>query len=159
VAVKQGMPATFEGGAAAVKSVLTTAGVDMTGDHLVDGSGLSRADQLSPSLLTSVLATAVESKQPRLRTLLAGLPVASYSGTLANRFDGTTATAGVGLVRAKTGTLTSVSALAGMVITTDGHILTFALIANGVTGTSAGTAAAEDALDQIAATLAGCGCS
>jgi D-alanyl-D-alanine carboxypeptidase/D-alanyl-D-alanine-endopeptidase (penicillin-binding protein 4) len=159
VAVKQGMPATFEGGVAAVKAVLTAAGVDMAGDHLVDGSGLSRADQLSPGLLTSVLATAVETRQPRLRTLLAGLPVASYSGTLANRFDGTTATAGVGLVRAKTGTLTSVSALAGMVITTDGHILTFALIANGVTGTAAGTAAAEDALDQVAATLAGCGCS
>jgi D-alanyl-D-alanine carboxypeptidase/D-alanyl-D-alanine-endopeptidase (penicillin-binding protein 4) len=89
--------------------------------------------------------------------MLAGLPVASYSGTLAERFEGVTATAGVGLVRAKTGTLTGVSALAGMVTTTDGHILTFALIANGIA--SNGTDSAEAALDQIAATLAGCGCS
>jgi D-alanyl-D-alanine carboxypeptidase/D-alanyl-D-alanine-endopeptidase (penicillin-binding protein 4) len=157
VAVKEGAPSTFAGGAEAVRTVLGAIGIDVSGDQLVDGSGLSRSDRLTPSLLTSIFAAAASPKQPKLRTLLAGLPVASYSGTLANRFGGAGATAGVGLVRAKTGTLTGVSSLAGMVTTTDGHILTFALIANGVTMT--GTPAAEAALDQIAATLAGCGCA
>ena len=157
VAVKQGAPVTFVGGAEAVRTVLGAAGIDVSGDQLVDGSGLSRSDRLTPSLLTAVFTTAAGTQQPKLRTLLAGLPVAAYSGTLSDRFTGAGANAGVGLVRAKTGTLTGVSALTGMVTTVDGHILTFALIANGVT--MAGTSAAEAALDQIAATLADCGCS
>ncbi|MFI5955500.1 D-alanyl-D-alanine carboxypeptidase/D-alanyl-D-alanine-endopeptidase [Cryptosporangium sp. NPDC051539] len=156
IAVKRGLPATFAGGTQALKAVLDEAGIDTAGFGLVDGSGLSRNDRLTPNLLTSLLTAAVGNDHPQLRSLLAGLPVASYSGTLADRFDGTSATAGVGLVRAKTGTLSGVSSLAGMTITLDGRILTFAAVANGVP--DGGTEAAEAALDQIAATLARCGC-
>jgi D-alanyl-D-alanine carboxypeptidase/D-alanyl-D-alanine-endopeptidase (penicillin-binding protein 4) len=157
VAVKEKQPATFTGGANAVRGVLSGIGIDISGERLVDGSGLSRSDRLSPNLLTSVFAAAAGNKHPQLRTLLAGLPVAAYSGTLAKRFGGVAATAGVGLVRAKTGTLSGVSSLAGIVTTSDGHIVTFALLANGIT--ESGTVAAEAALDAIAAKLAGCGCS
>jgi D-alanyl-D-alanine carboxypeptidase/D-alanyl-D-alanine-endopeptidase (penicillin-binding protein 4) len=156
IAVKKGVPASFANGAASLKTVLDEAGIDTTGFGLVDGSGLSRLDRVTPNLLTGLLAAAVGPDHPQLRTLLAGLPVASYSGTLADRFDGASATAGVGLVRAKTGTLSGVSSLAGMTVTTDGRILTFAAVANGVPG--GGTESAEAALDEIAATLAHCGC-
>jgi D-alanyl-D-alanine carboxypeptidase/D-alanyl-D-alanine-endopeptidase (penicillin-binding protein 4) len=155
-AVKQGLPATFEGGTQARKAVLDEAGIDTAGYGLIDGSGLSRLNLLTPDLLTSLLAKAVGNDHPQLRTLLAGLPVASYSGTLADRFGGQPATAGVGVVRAKTGTLSGVSSLAGMTVTVEGRILTFAAVANGVP--SSGGKAAEAALDEIAATLARCGC-
>jgi D-alanyl-D-alanine carboxypeptidase/D-alanyl-D-alanine-endopeptidase (penicillin-binding protein 4) len=62
-------------------------------------------------------------------------------------------------VRAKTGTLTGVSALAGLVHDADGRLIVFALIADRVPGGEAGTAGSEAALDRVAAALAGCGCS
>ena len=69
----------------------------------------------------------------------------------------TTTTSGIGppgTVRAKTGTLLGVHALAGTVVTTDGRLLAFAVVADG----SGSDAAAEAALDEFAAALAACGC-
>jgi D-alanyl-D-alanine carboxypeptidase/D-alanyl-D-alanine-endopeptidase (penicillin-binding protein 4) len=56
------------------------------------------------------------------------------------------------VVRAKTGTLAGVHALAGLVVTADGRPLVFALLANDSPVDPRGQ------LDRIAATLAGCGC-
>jgi len=57
-------------------------------------------------------------------------------------------------VRAKTGTLTGVSSLAGQVVTADGALLSFALIAD----RSGDVGAAQQAIDRVIARLAGCGC-
>jgi D-alanyl-D-alanine carboxypeptidase/D-alanyl-D-alanine-endopeptidase (penicillin-binding protein 4) len=83
--------------------------------------------------------------------------VADWDGTLAGRFtaDDPAAHRGAGLVRAKTGTLTSVSTLAGVVTTTSGRLLIFAFMAPAVGGTVAATDAAESALDRSAAALVG----
>jgi D-alanyl-D-alanine carboxypeptidase/D-alanyl-D-alanine-endopeptidase (penicillin-binding protein 4) len=89
-----------------------------------------------------------------VRNLIAALPVAAWSGTLASRYVTGSARAGAGLVRAKTGTLTGVSALAGTVHDRSGELLAFAFIAD----RAADKTAAEPALDAIAARLAGCGC-
>ena len=61
--------------------------------------------------------------------------------------------AGRGVVRAKTGTLTGVSSLAGVVTDADGRLLVFALMTNG-----GNTAEVRSRLDEMAATLSGCGC-
>jgi D-alanyl-D-alanine carboxypeptidase/D-alanyl-D-alanine-endopeptidase (penicillin-binding protein 4) len=89
--------------------------------------------------------------------VLSGLPVAGWSGTLADRFQAPAGTgrAGVGVVRAKTGTLSGVNAMSGVVTTAEGRPLVFALLADGVT---VGAPAAEAKLDAIAAALARCRC-
>ncbi len=91
----------------------------------------------------------------RRTSVLDMLPVAGWSGTLAGRYLGS---AGAGVVRAKTGTLTGVSTLAGLVHDEDGRLLAFAVMADRVGAAEADTTAAEAALDRVAATLASCGC-
>gem|GEM_PF-77211 len=144
---------SFAGAVTAVRAALSGLGVDLTGATLVDGSGLSNLNRLTTHLLAGVLLAAAGPAHPQLHGLFSGLPVAGYSGTLADRFRSpdTASTAGVGEVRAKTGTLTGVSALAGYVVDAGGRLLAFALIADRVTGS---TQDAEAALDTVATALA-----
>jgi D-alanyl-D-alanine carboxypeptidase/D-alanyl-D-alanine-endopeptidase (penicillin-binding protein 4) len=151
VAIAGKLPATFEGGAQAVIQALSGAGLDMSGVTLADGSGLSQSDRIPAGVLTEVVAAAADGSLEGASTLLSGLPVAGYDGTL---FDRGEAGAAPGTVRAKTGTLLGVHALAGTVVTTDGRLLAFAVVADG----SGNEVAAERALDDVAAALAGCGC-
>jgi D-alanyl-D-alanine carboxypeptidase/D-alanyl-D-alanine-endopeptidase (penicillin-binding protein 4) len=152
VAIAMDRPATFEGGAQAVVQALADAGIDMTGVALSDGSGLSQDDRIPAGVLTAVVTGAADGSLPHASALLSGLPVAGYDGTLFDRGD---AGAAPGTVRAKTGTLLGVHALAGTVVTTEGRLLAFAVVADG----SGDELAAEGALDDVAAALAGCGCS
>jgi serine-type D-Ala-D-Ala carboxypeptidase/endopeptidase (penicillin-binding protein 4) len=152
VALVEGRPVTFTGGAAAVKAVLARLGV-AGGDGMRDGSGLAASDRVSPAALTTVLR--LSAARSALRDVVAGLPVAAWSGTLASRYLRGSARAGAGVVRAKTGTLTGVSSLAGTVHDRSGRLLAFAFMAD----RTGSTEAAEAALDALAARLAGCGCS
>lgn len=151
VALALDKPASFAGGAAAVTQELGALGLPMGGVHIVDGSGLSHQNRLTPALLTAILALAARPDQPRLHSLFTGLPVAGYSGTLRQRFATPSVNPADGDVRAKTGTLTGVSALAGYVTDARGRLLVFAAMADEVV---AGTWAAEQALDQIGLALA-----
>lgn len=153
VAVAKKQPATFAGAAAAVSEVLKPLGVDVSQLTLHDGSGLARGNRLTPEVLTQVLALAASADHPKLRPVLTGLPVAAFSGTLDDRFDSESASPGAGVVRAKTGTLSGISTLAGVVTTKDGDLLAFAVMADQRDGW------AEPALDRIAAKLATCGCA
>jgi D-alanyl-D-alanine carboxypeptidase/D-alanyl-D-alanine-endopeptidase (penicillin-binding protein 4) len=153
VALAQGRPASFAGGAAAVRAVLARLGLD-PGAGMVDSSGLAASDRVPVAVLTGVLRLAAAGDRPGLAALLAGLPVAAWSGTLADRYLKGSARGAAGLVRAKTGTLTGVSALAGTVHDRDGRLLAFAVVAD----RAPDTARAEAALDGVAAGLASCGC-
>ncbi|MGY1884715.1 D-alanyl-D-alanine carboxypeptidase/D-alanyl-D-alanine-endopeptidase [Blastococcus sp. SYSU DS0753] len=154
VALSRGEPATFEGAARAIVDTLDEAGLDVTGVALADASGLSREDVVTAELLTALVRGAADGSLGNAAGLLAGLPVAGYDGTLADRGDDDPATA-PGTVRAKTGTLLGVNALAGTIVTADGRLLAFAVVADEATGSEV---AAEAALDEVAATLAACGC-
>lgn len=157
VAVKTEKPASFTGAAAAISEVLGTAGVHV-GSGMLDGSGLAAGDRLSPATLTDVLHLIATSNSGPAAVVTA-LPVAGWSGTLSDRYvSGATGSSAAGDVRAKTGTLTGVSSLAGFVHDSSGRLLAFALIADQVGPSVAATDRAESALDAVAATLAGCGC-
>jgi D-alanyl-D-alanine carboxypeptidase/D-alanyl-D-alanine-endopeptidase (penicillin-binding protein 4) len=131
--------------------VLGQAGAD-PGAGMLDASGLAAADRISTATLARVLRSIAMT--PRLRTVLAALPVAGWSGTLAGRYRVGPARAAAGLIRAKTGTLTAVSSLAGLVHDRSGRLLAFAFIAD----RAQSNAVADAALDRLAARLAGCGC-
>lgn len=155
VAVAEGLPASFTGGTQAVRTVLERLGVDLTGAVLHDGSGLARSNQLKPRTLLQVLALAADPDRPRLGGLLGALPVAGFSGSLAGRFT-VRAEAGLGRVRAKTGTLTGVHGLAGTVAARDGTVLTYVALADRVSIEN--TLWVRDRLDRISAALARCAC-
>lgn len=158
VAIARKQPATFEGAAAAMKTVLTELGVSVDGFGLVDGSGLSKNGRLSAKLLTSVLSAAARSDRPQLHAVFAGLPVAGYSGTLSDRYTkAANGGAAAGYIRAKTGTLGAdgVHGLAGIVTDVDGRTLAFAVLANSVTKPEL---TVREGIDRIAAAIASCGC-
>lgn len=155
VAIAGGYPATFAGGVAAVKAALASLGVDPSGLATVDASGLSPLDRVTPATLVALLRLAITPGHDRLTAIYTGLPVAGFYGTLSGRF-GATAAAGAGVIRAKTGTLDGVAALAGYLRDSSGATLVFATIATGVPMT--GTAVTEAALDRLTASLAVCGC-
>ena len=109
-------------GLAAERAWLTGAGVDLTGVTVVDGSGLSRDDRVSCHFFGDLL-----SRGGPQSPLAQSLAVPGKPGTLDKRF--TSADLG-SHVRAKTGTLTAVTALSGWVATDPGRNLTFSLLIN-----------------------------
>jgi D-alanyl-D-alanine carboxypeptidase/D-alanyl-D-alanine-endopeptidase (penicillin-binding protein 4) len=153
VARASGRSPTFAGGAAAVMAAVAPElhGASL---RLADGCGLSVLDRASPRALAHLLAAAASPDRPQLRPILAGLPVAGLTGTLADRYAGGPAAAARGVVRAKTGTLDGVSSLAGLAVDRDGRLLAFAVVAD----RAPYYLTAEAALDRVAARIAGCGC-
>ncbi len=161
VAIALGLPATFAGAAAADMTELRRLGIT-TQASLVDGSGLSPADKIAPETLVRVLAAATG--RADLRGAVTGLPVAGFTGTLSaggSAFGGIGGVAGGaarGVVRAKTGNLSTVATLAGLAYDKAGALLFFAIMAPQVPGADQLPRAAA-AIDAAAAGLAGCGCS
>jgi serine-type D-Ala-D-Ala carboxypeptidase/endopeptidase (penicillin-binding protein 4) len=155
VALAAGRPATFEGATEALAAKLAALNLPSDELDLYDTSGLSRHDGISPALLTGALALAASGRRPGLGELFGGLPVAGWSGTLQDRFATPAPNrVGQGLVRAKTGTLTGVNTMSGELVTRDGRLLVFAVLAD----RTGGPVAARAALDRIAARLVTCGC-
>ncbi|SDL09258.1 D-alanyl-D-alanine carboxypeptidase / D-alanyl-D-alanine-endopeptidase (penicillin-binding protein 4) [Glycomyces sambucus] len=135
---------TFASGKAAIYSGIEEYGVNTGPIRQVDGSGMSRWDELTPDMLTDLLIGAQDA--PWFDTYHDSLPVACVDGTLLSRMCGTEA---AGNVRAKTGSLTSVSALSGFVTDADGRELVFSVMFNDFL-----TSNIKGLEDQIAVVLA-----
>lgn len=148
VALALHLPPTFAGAATAILQTLSRAGLPLGGTHLSDASGLSRDDGVAPGLVAAILQAAATG-HPEWRPLLAGLPVAAFSGTLVDRDLDAAGRAAAGIVHAKTGNLAGVTAVAGTVVDAHGRLLVFAF----VTDHAIGLAASEHALDGLAAAL------
>ncbi len=154
VAAAINRPRSFAGASDAVTNRLSTAHVDITGAALMDSSGLSADDRLSARTLDGVLQAAAGPDQPALRALLDLLPIAAGSGTLVDRFvDAATDQGPAGWLRAKTGSLTAINALAGVLTDRSGRVLTFAFMSN------AAGPNGRNAMDALATRLWSCGCA
>lgn len=140
--------------------------VDLSQVEIFDGSGMSKNNKAPSKVQAEILTAAVQAQDTNMRLLITGLPVAGATGTLADRFcSGATAKAaacerepnskvGRGWVRAKTGSILSTYALAGLVIDKDDRILVFSF--NSAPADPESTRAAQDV---VAAALRNCGCS
>jgi len=139
--------ASTEKGIAVVQQWMAHLGFDPKGYSMVDGSGLSNQNYLTPELLMAVLKYMYQS--PDFELFRQSLPVAGIDGTLANRMKGSPA---YRKVTAKTGSLTGVSTLSGYVTARNGHLLAFSImIQNFVERTSY---VAVNYIDKICAALA-----
>jgi D-alanyl-D-alanine carboxypeptidase/D-alanyl-D-alanine-endopeptidase (penicillin-binding protein 4) len=131
-------------GIAALRAELERLGIDVAGLSIVDGSGLSYQNRVTPRALVSALRVAVDSFGFGAE-FVAALPIAAADGTLEKRTAGA-----ADRVRAKTGLLTGITSLSGYALSADGEPLVFAILVNGF---SAGDEAAMDAVDQFASEL------
>jgi D-alanyl-D-alanine carboxypeptidase/D-alanyl-D-alanine-endopeptidase (penicillin-binding protein 4) len=93
---------------------------------MVDGSGLSRYNYLTPDVLVTVL-TRISGDQRLRPAFLDALPVAGVDGTISSRMRDTKAQ---GNARAKTGSIANARALSGLVTSADGEPLVFSIIVN-----------------------------
>lgn len=116
--------ANAEEGAKMIGKIIRRAGQDPARYRMADGSGVSLYNYLSPTLLTHLLKYAWHHPQI-YRPLYESLPIAGVDGTLKHRMKGTAA---YRRVRAKTGTVTGVSSLAGYAQAGNGHTLAFVII-------------------------------
>jgi D-alanyl-D-alanine carboxypeptidase/D-alanyl-D-alanine-endopeptidase (penicillin-binding protein 4) len=154
VAAAINRPRSFAGAVDAITNRLSTAHIDTTGAALMDSSGLSVDDRLTAKTLDGTLQAGAGPDQPALRALLDLLPIAGGSGTLADRFLDTATNQGpAGWLRAKTGSLTEINALAGVLTDRSGRVLTFAFLSN------AAGPNGRNVMDALASKLWTCGCA
>jgi D-alanyl-D-alanine carboxypeptidase/D-alanyl-D-alanine-endopeptidase (penicillin-binding protein 4) len=119
-------PASAVAGHAVVRQFLREAGVSHV-EHLsfADGSGLARQNLITAGATVELLT--YMSRHRHAGVWLDAQPVAGVDGTLRGRLRGTSA---AGNLRAKTGTISNVSALSGYVTTAAGERLVFSTIVN-----------------------------
>jgi D-alanyl-D-alanine carboxypeptidase/D-alanyl-D-alanine-endopeptidase (penicillin-binding protein 4) len=139
-------------GALAVRTELAEVGVDTSRVQLVDGSGLSRKNYLSPRAMTRLLETMwVDADSALQSAFYESLPTGGTEGTLEYRYkDGAAARNNV---QAKTGTLSGVSALSGYVQTAQGTPLSFVIFCNHHMAETDAVRAAQDAIVNALAEL------
>ena len=120
-------PAKASHGRQMILKTLKNAGV--TGQYkIADGSGLSLYNYVTPELLAKLLIYAYR-KSGIIRYLYVSLPIAGEDGTLKKRMKDSPAHLNV---RAKTGTVTGVSSLAGYALASNNHMLVFSIINQGI---------------------------
>ena len=119
-----GEPGTWKKGREAIAEFLGEIMDEPPAHRFVDGSGLSRYNLLNAELLTKLLIYMYHNFE-LMPEFLASLPIAGVDGTLKNRMQGVSAER---VLRAKTGTLSGVSALAGYTVTADDEVFAFGIL-------------------------------
>jgi len=139
-----GSGGSLEGGAATVKQFLLQAGLKEDEFVLLDGSGLSRRDLVTPVAVVRLLTYAA--RQSWGTAYEGTLPVAAVDGSISERFVKSPA---AGLIHAKTGTLSHVNALSGYGQTLRGRRFVFSIFCNNHNQPSAKVIAAIDSIVEL----------
>ena len=146
VGLEKGSAGSPEEGLGVVESTLAGWGIEPGAMHLVDGSGLSRYNEVTPNAVARMLRAMW--RQPEFATFFSGLPVAGVDGTMRRRM---VATPGYDNVHAKTGSMSGVRALSGYLLDGRGETLLFSLVLNGYDSPGSVAVALEDLLiEQVA---------
>lgn len=122
----QGAPGSIEKGLATMRDVLSDIGI-RPGDYTIsDGSGLTRETRVTPRQVVKVLRAA-HKDFGMMPEFVASFGIAGEDGTLRNRMPTEELQ---GQLRAKTGSIDGVAALAGYVPTANGELVAFAILFN-----------------------------
>lgn len=135
-------PGSSSSGSRAVRAYLDGTGINTKGLSIVGGSGLSRGDALTNQFICDLLVHARETYSDEdWQTYYDALPIGGVDGTLSSRFVSTPAE---GKVRAKTGSLTGVSALSGYLEAGSGKEYVFSILMTEFTDTTEARRAQDD---------------
>lgn len=129
-------PATARDARTVVRRLVEKVGLKPSDYRIADGSGLSLYNYVTAELEVMLLRYAYQNTNIYMH-LLPALPVAGEDGTLRRRMRGTFTS---GNVKAKTGSVTAISSLAGYCTAANGHVLCFAIINQGIRRGSEGRA-------------------
>ena len=147
---KLGYGTTASGIKSAIYKTLNDLRIPTKGLVIKDGNGLSHATRVSVRQIADLLV-AIE-KDPVLKVIYKGLPIAGKTGTLKNRFR-TDAPNAVGLIHAKTGWIDNTVSLAGYV-TVGKRQYVFAVVADHIQNSEIARQAARITIDKMMGTLA-----
>lgn len=140
-----GTPGTADKGLEIISRFLGEIGIDWEHYTLADGSGVSRYNLVTASLLTDLLVYMFRNFTV-MPEYLTSLPVGGVDGTLTRRMRGMTA---AGVLRAKTGTLRGLTALAGYTVTADRETVAFSIIMSNYHGPASPRRALQDKIGDI----------
>lgn len=129
-------PATARDARTVVRRLVEKVGLSPSDYRIADGSGLSLYNYVTAELEVMLLRYAYQNTNIYMH-LLPSLPVAGEDGTLRRRMRGAFTS---GNVKAKTGSVTAISSLAGYCTAANGHVLCFAIINQGIRRGSEGRA-------------------
>lgn len=135
-----GEPGTWKKGREAIAEFLGEIMDEPPAHRFVDGSGLSRYNLLNAELLTKLLIYMYHNFE-LMPEFLASLPIAGVDGTLKNRMQDVSAEK---VLRAKTGTLSGVSALAGYTVTADDEVFAFGILISHYVGPARSARSIQD---------------
>ncbi|MEO8402505.1 MAG: D-alanyl-D-alanine carboxypeptidase/D-alanyl-D-alanine-endopeptidase [Gammaproteobacteria bacterium] len=122
-------PGSWINGSTSVKQVLAQkASVNTAQMNVIDGSGLSRDNRVTPAQMMQVLDYAFHNYATNYE-FISALPISGVDGTLKARLTNVP-----WKVRAKTGTMAGVVSLAGYAVSKDQEPLAFVIIVNGHNG-------------------------
>ena len=148
--IEAGFDATYDNLDTAYERILEESGLDFSGVTVRDGSGLSDLNLVSPRFMAELMRL-VDSGYGDFDVIKDSLMVAGETGSLATRFQGDLSDA-AGNVRAKTGYLTKVHTLNGIIEAKDGTSLTFTIYAYGAVGSDV-----RVAIDTLVTSFYRCG--
>lgn len=133
-----GVPGTAQKGIKKVKEFLAGLGVDVDDMEMVDGSGLSGYNLVSPDRFIELLVAVYG--QPKIRdAFMASLSIAGTDGTMRDRLTDSS-----GKVKAKTGFFSGTSTIAGYAVTVDGEPVAFSIMMENFLGPPDGVKAVQD---------------